>query len=295
MPLLEPQPQRLSRPDGTDLAVYQRDPIEDTADVSVVFVHGWQASARVWNDVLSRTTLDGRLRVVTYDQRGHGASTHGRAPADISVLARDLAAVLRAHAADLPVVLAGHSMGAMTVMMHALLSAPVASPQVAGVLLASPSSGRLDLRRHDQPALTRALGSARSVIASACATAPRPVQYLRNTLRPSHEPRPPLDVAAAWYRAILSYDVSGSLDALANAPVHLVTGAQDRLIPPIHTCRLAAELPHARVHVAEGAGHGLPGERPDLVADLLRELVTGARTQLTLPGHGEGRSQLLTA
>ncbi|MFE0775602.1 alpha/beta fold hydrolase [Streptomyces sp. NPDC058861] len=293
MPLLEPQPQRLSRPDGTNLAVYQRDPA-DTADVAVVFMHGWQASARVWNDVLSRTTLYGRLRVVAYDQRGHGASTYGRAPADISVLARDLAAVLKAHAADLPVVLAGHSMGAMTVMMHALLPTSIASPQAAGVLLASPSSGRLDLRRHDQPALIRAVGSARSVIASACVTAPRPVQYLRNTLRPSHEPRSPLDVAAAWYRAILSYDVAGSLGALTNAPAHLVTGAQDKLIPPIHTCRLAAESPHARVHVTEGAGHGLPGERLDLVADLLRELVTDARTRPTLPSDGKGSSQLLT-
>ncbi|MFD4241899.1 alpha/beta fold hydrolase [Streptomyces sp. NPDC058525] len=265
----------------------------DEPDVALVLAHGWQASARVWNDVLMRTTLDSRLRVITYDQRGHGASTHGRAPADISVLARDLAALLTAHAGDLPVVLAGHSMGAMSVLMYSLQAGPTALTQTAGVLLASTSTGRLDLRRHDQPALTRVLGNARSAIASACATAPRPVQYLRNTLRPSAEPRPPLEIAAAWYRAILDYDVAGLLDALTNTPVHLITGTQDRLIPPVHTCRLAAELPHARIHVAEGAGHSLPGERPDLVANVLRDLVKDARARQA--EGGGGRSQLQTA
>lgn len=56
------------------------------------------------------------------------------------------------------------------------------------------------------------------------------------------------------------------------------------------TCRLAAELPHARIHVAEGAGHSLPGERPDLLANVLRDLVKGARAhRTTSPGLSTGR------
>ena len=50
-----------------------------------------------------------------YDQRGHGASTRGTAPLTIETLAHDLTAVL--DAADVrDAVLAGHSMGGMTIM-----------------------------------------------------------------------------------------------------------------------------------------------------------------------------------
>ncbi len=53
--------------------------------------------------------------MVLYDQRGHGASTRGTAPLAIETLAHDLATVL--DATDLrDAVLAGHSMGGMTIM-----------------------------------------------------------------------------------------------------------------------------------------------------------------------------------
>jgi pimeloyl-ACP methyl ester carboxylesterase len=270
-------PLHLARQDGTRLAAYRYDP-HAAPDVTLVLVHGWSASARVWNDVIGHLPADGRLRVITYDQRGHGASTAGGTPADIAVLADDLEAVLRAFSSDTPAIVAGHSMGAMSVLSHVVRHPHTYAAQVAGLLLVSASSGQLDLRLDGHPPLTRTLGSARMAIAHACAHAPRSTQHLRDLLRPSAVPRPATDVAAAWYQAILRFDVAGCLATLEDTPVHLVTGALDRVIPPVHTCRLAAELPHARLHVAEGAAHRLPSERPALLASLLTELVDHARS-----------------
>ncbi|MCX4826374.1 hypothetical protein OG883_42800 [Streptomyces sp. NBC_01142] len=149
--------------------------------------------------------------------------------------------------------------------------------------MVSASSGQIDLRLDGHPPLARAVGSARTAIAEACTRAPRSTRYLRDLLSPSATPRPATDVAAAWFRAILDFDVAGRLAALEGTSVHLVTGAQDRVIPPVHTCRLAAELAHARVHVAEGATHRVPSEQTALLASLLMDLVERARDQHPAP------------
>ncbi|MCQ1580422.1 alpha/beta fold hydrolase [Streptomyces parvus] len=278
------EPLHLPRPDGARLAVYRREP-SATPDVTLTLAHGWSASAAVWDDVIRHLPADDRMRILTFDQRGHGASTPGRTPAGIGVLADDLQAVLSAFSAGTPAIVAAHSMGSMAVLMGAArdsLSTPV---ELAGLLLVSASSGQIDLRLEGYPPLARVVGSARTAIAEACTRAPRSTRYLRDLLSPSAAPRPATDVAAAWFRAILDFDVAGRLAALEDTPVHLVTGAQDRVIPPIHTCRLAAELPHARVHVIEGATHRVPIEQPALLASLLQDLVERTRVQQHAPSR----------
>ncbi|MFH0245993.1 alpha/beta fold hydrolase [Streptomyces sp. HK10] len=268
----------LTRPDGARLAVYRREP-SVPSEVTLVLAHGWSASAAVWDDVIRHLPADDRTRILTFDQRGHGASTPGHAPADMRVLADDLQAVLSAFSPDTPAIVAAHSMGAMAVLTGAATRGRTAAARLVGLLLVSASSGQMDLRLAGHPPLTRVVGSARTAIAQACTRAPRSTRYLRDLLAPSVAPRPTTDVAAAWFRAILEFDVAGHLTALRNIPVHLVTGAQDRIIPPVHTCRLAAELAHARVHVLEGATHRVPSEQPALLAMLLTDLVEAARGQ----------------
>ncbi|WP_435058020.1 alpha/beta fold hydrolase [Streptomyces sp. bgisy060] len=266
----------LMRPDGARLAVYRREP-SAPPEVTVVLAHGWSASAAVWDDVLRHLPADDRTRILTFDQRGHGASTPGRAHADMQVLADDLQAVLSTFSPDTPAIVVAHSMGAMAVLTSAATRGPTTDVQPAGLLLVSASSGQMDLSLAGHPPLARVVGSARTAIAEACTRAPRSTRYLRDLLVPSAVPRPTTDVAAAWFRAIMEFDVAGRLTALRDIPVHLVTGSQDRVIPPVHTCRLAAELAHARVHVLEGATHRVPSEQPALLAMLLTELVEGAR------------------
>jgi pimeloyl-ACP methyl ester carboxylesterase len=100
-------------PDGAQLAVWDLE--GDGADAPVVVLpHCWGCSHEVWLPVTRRLREEG-FRVVLYDQRGHGASTRGTAGLTIETLAQDLTAVLEATDVR-DAVLAGHSMGGMTIM-----------------------------------------------------------------------------------------------------------------------------------------------------------------------------------
>jgi esterase len=82
----------------------------------VVLVHGLGFGQRSWDRVAPRLSAEG-VRVVTYDQRGHGASD---ASNDYSppVFKRDLAAVLGTLELREPV-LVGHSLGATIAIGYA--------------------------------------------------------------------------------------------------------------------------------------------------------------------------------
>jgi len=55
-----------------------------------------------------------------------------------------------------------------------------------------------------------------------------------------------------------------------SVPVLLVAGAEDGLVPRAHAETYAAELPHARLEIVDGAAHWLPFERPAELAALIR-------------------------
>ncbi|MCW2622847.1 MAG: hypothetical protein JWL64_2449, partial [Frankiales bacterium] len=107
---------------------------------TVVLVHGFTARIAEWD--LQRETLRGQVRIVAYDQRGHGASGWG-APSHATVdqLGRDLGAVLDRHAATGPVVLVAHSMGGMTVMALARQRPELFGTLVTGAFLLATSPG----------------------------------------------------------------------------------------------------------------------------------------------------------
>jgi pimeloyl-ACP methyl ester carboxylesterase len=59
------------------------------------------------------------IRVIAYDQRGHGRSGRGCALSNtLGQLARDLDAVIDTTTPTGHIVLVGHSMGAMTILQH---------------------------------------------------------------------------------------------------------------------------------------------------------------------------------
>jgi pimeloyl-ACP methyl ester carboxylesterase len=93
---------------------------------SVVLIHGLGLAQRSWDRVASRLSTSG-LRILTYDQRGHGASD---ASNDYSPPAfeRDLAAVLEDLELHEPV-LVGHSLGATIALGYA-----AARHRVAGIV-----------------------------------------------------------------------------------------------------------------------------------------------------------------
>ena len=68
-------------------------------------------------------------------------------------------------------------------------------------------------------------------------------------------------------------------------PTLVVVGDDDVLTPPVQAERVARALPHPRLEVLAGAGHGLMIERAETLNALIRDFASGSAT----PVAGNGR------
>lgn len=92
------------------LAVFEQG---NPAGPTLVLVHGWPDTHRLWDHVVP--LLTDRFRVVTYDTRGAGRSTAPTATADyrLELLASDLLAVVDAVSPSEPVHVLAHDWGSL--------------------------------------------------------------------------------------------------------------------------------------------------------------------------------------
>jgi len=110
--------------------------------LTVVLAHGFTARLAEWE--LQREVLRPRARLVLFDQRGHGRSGWTKlTKATIDRTGRDLGEVLDTTTPEGPVVLAGHSMGGMSVMALARQRPELFGTRVVGVFLLATSAGGL--------------------------------------------------------------------------------------------------------------------------------------------------------
>ncbi|HEV2087959.1 MAG TPA: alpha/beta hydrolase, partial [Cryptosporangiaceae bacterium] len=142
--------------DGVDLHVEVVEPWSGRPDLTVVFVHGFCLDMGTWH--FQRAALDPRrhdaagdgkpgprIRMVFYDQPGHGRSgRHPRADYRLDQLGAGLGELIAEVAPDGPLVLAGHSMGGMAIMALAEQQPDLVTDRVVGVALVSTSAGHLD-------------------------------------------------------------------------------------------------------------------------------------------------------
>ncbi|MGW1177654.1 alpha/beta fold hydrolase [Kitasatospora sp. NPDC002543] len=251
---------------------------------TVVLAHGWTCSTVFWAPVIRR--LADRYRVVVYDQRGHGRSEipPSRARYSTRALAEDLSAVLaRTVPAGERAVLAGHSMGGMTIM--AAGGRPDVAERTAAAVLISTGPGELvaeltvlppavrarRLRRFLHRQLLRSrlpLGpvspASRVALKYATMGPGSPAGQVEATARIVHAC--PTVVRANWAAVLDRLDVHAGLARLA-APTAVVVGTGDRLTPPVHAHRIVAELQDPQgLLLLPGVGHMAPLERPAEVA-----------------------------
>lgn len=139
--------------DGAALRVHVYGP--DTAP-TLVLIHGWACSIEYWNPQISAFAEN--YRVVCYDQRGHGESTLGTVAPSEHTLADDLAAVLDATLpAGERAVLAGHSMGGLTIQAWAKHHPEQVSERAAAVLLANTANSAIRSETDLLPLLNKQL------------------------------------------------------------------------------------------------------------------------------------------
>ncbi|MFC4373011.1 alpha/beta fold hydrolase [Nocardia halotolerans] len=139
--------------DGAELRVHVYGP--DTAP-TLVLIHGWACSIEYWNPQIS--AFAGEYRVVAYDQRGHGESTLGTTAPSEHTLADDLATVLDATLRPgEQAVLAGHSMGGLTIQAWAKHHPEQVTERAAAVLLANTANSDIRAETDLLPLLNKQL------------------------------------------------------------------------------------------------------------------------------------------
>ena len=252
---------------------------------TLVFAHGYALSHRIWH--FQRGGLSDAFRIVSYDQRGHGASEQA-VSGDYSVqaLGRDLSAVIEAtlHGDD-PVIVVGHSMGGMTLLSYVEQYPESLVDRIAGAVLMSTSgsdvvtggvvsaglaavnglSNRVARRAYaalgrrrggDEPAgasndlsylMTKVVGLSSSA-------SPAHVAFTEHLLVDT-----PTPVKAALGPMFTSLDLRAAAPLL-KTPTLVVVGAQDRLTPPAQARRLVELLPDAQLVELPGIGHMAPLE-----------------------------------
>lgn len=281
----DPRLSTVLAPDGARIAVRDLGAPAGTAEgPTLVLAHGWCLAAETWDRVVAELRARRpHLRVITYDQPGHGLSTPGH---DRQVSLLDLGATLReviaetAHEGD--VVLAGHSMGGMTVMALAQVAPELFAERVRGAALVGTASW-LGARRPipgegiAMAVLGRLPASApglpttpRLTAANLFGTDPDP-EAVRATGRLTSRTR--ANVVADWHRAIAELDFRDHLAPFAGIRTVVLTGARDRLTPVSAGRRLAAGIPGADFWSVPGVGHMITYEAPRLVADKIELLL----------------------
>ncbi len=269
---------KVERPDG---AVLDGVIVGPDKGQMVVLSHCWTGNRSTWEPVAARLVTAGR-RVVLYDQRGHGASTMGPDAPTVEQLGEDLAAVLEAVDAR-DAVLAGHSMGGMAIQALAVARPDVVAERVSALVLAGtagfgvaagPLAGPVRFatgNRSVERLMASRLGPA--LIRGTVGRNPR--QAHLEATRDAYLSLP-TDVRRQFLIALQAMDFRAGLASVA-APATVVIGSRDLLTPPRLGRALAAAIPGARLVEVPGAGHMLPYEEPDQLAEII--LSAGADTK----------------
>ncbi|GAB3476917.1 alpha/beta fold hydrolase [Nocardiopsis coralliicola] len=262
---------------------------------TIVLSHGWTCRTAFWAPVIHH--LPRNLRIVLYDQRGHGHSQRPTHPGAYTTdaLADDLTAVLTHTLPDnTPAVIAGHSMGGMTIMAAA--QRPAFRTRAKATALISTGSTHLPHTSNVLPLFPTG-STPRATLQRLALQAPLPLgprtpltthalRYV--TMHPTADPRMralcariihtchPL-ARAHWGRVLGTLDLTRQLTHL-DMPTTVIHGTRDRLTPITHAHHTARALPNLTELIQlPRAAHMTPLENPAAIATALTRL---ARTHL---------------
>ncbi|MEV1287991.1 alpha/beta hydrolase [Micromonospora sp. NPDC049679] len=294
-------------PDGVRLHVESTGPAD--APITLVLLHGWTLDHRTWHKQIAAlgAEFNDGVRIVAYDARGHGRSSSTQLrSATLGQLGEDLAEVVRQVVPTGPVVLAGHSMGGMSIMEYAHRHPDGFAERVSGlVFVATTAEGHTHTAYGLSPRVARLIRLAETTGAGVLARCGswyphRPLlRALRPTLRwllfgdvcdPDDIRLTTSAVAHASLRSIGGFRTSigaqqrlDTLAALGDVPAAALVGDRDRLTPPPCGESIAAALPGTELTLCPGAGHMLMLERPDEVTAALTGVIRRAVARQPTP------------
>lgn len=255
--------------------------VERGEGVPVLLAHGVTNDLRTWIHQIEDLPEAG-IRVIAFDQRGHGGSDVGSAGFGVDHLGRDVAAVLEYF--DLKdAVLVGHSMGGMGIQAFACAHPEAVRQRVAGLVLVGTSAHALrpwrSLERiperlldggdpwFDRVMLHDDYGYLMTRLGLGRRPLPSHVELVRQMVLGC-----PIETRRGAIRAIVTYDVRRALGDVG-VPTLVVCGTRDLLTPPGAARRIVEALPNAALRLLPGAGHMPMLEQADAVTSLITEFV----------------------
>jgi pimeloyl-ACP methyl ester carboxylesterase len=281
--------------DGVSLSV--RDWGSHAAGHTVVLLHGFCLNKESWS--IQMTQLIRRwgnsIRIISYDQRGHGDSGNASMHTyRIDRLADDLARLLVALHVTGRLTLVGHSMGGMTALAYLRRPAserPVEPESLILVATAAGSLGSHGLGRLLSTPATSMLyhlvhRMPRAGIDEVVQVLARPVcaALTRHGGYGEAAPKSLVDISAAAFnatpsttkvgflRGLKEYDCSQALVSIT-AKTTIISGGADKLTPIWHARQLADGIPGATLIHRQTAGHTLLHEVPQVVTDAISSAI----------------------
>ncbi|RNL62847.1 alpha/beta hydrolase [Nocardioides marmoriginsengisoli] len=241
----------------------------------LLLLNGWTASGLAWPADWIRG-LEKSFRVIRIDNRGAGWSRLAPAPFTMAQLADDAHGVLQECGVKRATVM-GLSMGGM-IAQELALRHPDAVGRLFLVGTRPPTPAHIS---SDLPVLLKALRPpergqpldeyftrmwAGFAAPGFAAANPEVMSELVKSILDRTTPRAGV---LAQSRAIFAWHNAGRLATIQH-PTVVVHGSRDPLIPVGNGMRLSRLIKNASYVEVPGAGHLLPYEAPDLVADLLQ-------------------------
>jgi pimeloyl-ACP methyl ester carboxylesterase len=274
---------------GTDVHVVEW-PATDAATgtaaegVTVVLAHGWTLTHASWLPVVELLQSTWGVRVVAFDQPGHGLSGAEWRTPTVHDLGEVLHRVLTAVAPTGPLVLAGHSMGGMTIMAWAADHPDELAARVRGVVLVATAAkvGEDRIRVPLEGPLMRASARAPRIAPGRLLSTRSQARLLygRETARETVVPgvalirHTSLPTMGRWFLALQGHDERAALAHLGTVPTRVLVGTDDRLTPVSDAWELTHGIRGARLSVLPGLGHMLTYEAPGAVAGAIGDLLS---------------------
>jgi pimeloyl-ACP methyl ester carboxylesterase len=240
----------------------------------LLLIQGMSANHLHWGDDFLGLLRDD-FDLIAYDHRGIGHSDRVGEPFTIAELARDAAGVLDALDLQSAHVM-GISMGGMVAQELAL-----AQPERVRTLTLGCTYAGGEGSRSTDVAIVQRLGELFMTgrtqealrygfeVNVSPAFAQDPAHYERVT-RIAAELPASLDILLLQVQAIAAHDTSERLAGIS-MPTLVVHGSEDQMLPADNGRMIAERIPGARLEVLEDVGHAFWWERPEQVAQMLRE------------------------
>lgn len=245
---------------------------EHGAGAPLVLVHGLGGSSRTWQKLMGDLAAD--LRIIAYDLRGAGRSGTPPGPYSLALLVADLHGLVEKLGLE-QVTLVGHSLGGAVVLAYA-----AAHPERVSVAVgvSAPSVTPAEQRAALAERAAQAMREGMSAMAELHALTALPEAF---RVTSPDDTADYMKVIAAGHPTgyatlcgvIADLDLTRELERI-DAPVLLVHGELDRIVPAQAARDTARAIRVCDVVELAGCGHVVPFERPRELATLVRRFVT---------------------